>query len=255
MNAVEQTLMARWLRDSKTDVGQHSVMVLTENYGVRAQVAEELNGTFRSHYMSPETWSKRISELGAPETAQLLQELLPKTKQSRSGDTGEILATQVAEEKLKYRVPIRRLRWKDGRNTALRGDDIVGVVSLSDGTLRFLKGESKSRNRLSTTAIRDASEALGREMGRPSRHAVLFVATRLRDLGEDGLATALEKAVLRSFNSDEVEHMLFVISGNHPQSLLASHLQDIEDDQPKRYAIGIWIPDHAQFIQHLYESL
>ncbi len=255
MTAVEQTLMTRWLRDSKTDVGQHSVMVLTENCGARAQVAEELNGTFRSHYMSPEAWSDRISQLGAPETAQLLQELLPKTKQSRSGDTGEILATQVAEEKLNYRVPIRRLRWKDGRDAALRGDDIVGVISLPGGQLRFLKGESKSRMRLGATAIRDASEALGREMGRPSRHAVLFVANRLRDLGEADLATALEKAVLRSFNSDEVEHMLFVVSGNYPKSLLATHLKGIEGDQPKRYAIGIWIPDHAQFIRHLYEGL
>ena len=115
--------------------------------------------------MSPELWSKRVEDLGAPETAQILQELLPNTKRSRSGDAGEILATEVAEEKLCYEVPIRRLRWKDGRDAALRGDDIVGVANDAEGKVRFLKGEAKSRVALSAGTVKEASEALDRDMG------------------------------------------------------------------------------------------
>lgn len=250
----QQTMITRWLHDNTTDVGQHSVMLLSESPGTRACVAAELNGTFRDHYMSQETWGKRIEDLGAPETAKILQELLPQTKRSRSGDTGEILATEVAEEKLSYEVPIRKLRWKDGRNAALRGDDIVGVAHDPEGKIQFLKGESKSRIALSPSTINEASEALDRDMGRPNRHAILFIANRLRELGKDDLATELEKASLLSFNGYEVEHMLFVVSGNNPGNILTKHLAGIESEQPKRYAIGVWIPDHGQFIEELYDG-
>ena len=85
-------------------------------------------------------------------------------------------------------------RWKDGRNTALRGDDIVGVAHDPEGKIQFLKGESKSRVALSASTINEASEALDRDMGQPNRHAILFIANRLREQGKDDLATELGKA-------------------------------------------------------------
>ena len=254
-STAKQTLIARWLNGNTTDVGQHSVMLLSESPGTRACVAAELNLTFRHHYMSQETWSKRIEDMGAPETAKVLQELLPNTKQARSGDTGEILATEVSEEKLSYKIPIRRLRWKDGRNAALRGDDIVGVAHDPEGEIQFLKEESKSRVALSASTINEASEVLDRDMGQPNRYAILFIANRLREQGKDDLATELEKAFLLSFNGYEVEHLLFVVSGNDPGNILTKHLAGVESEQPKRYAIGVWIPDHGQFIEELYDGL
>ena len=251
----EEHLIARWLQGNPTDVGEHSVMVLTECPGSRSCLGAALNDTFRNHYMSPELWSKRIQALGAPETSQILKELFPKTKQARSGDTGEILATEIAENRLRYEVPIRRLRWKDGRNTALRGDDIVGLARDSKGSIRFLKGESKSRAALSTSTIKDAAKALDGDMGRPSRHAVLFIASRLRELGKDNLATELEKALVQSFSGHDIQHLLFVISGNNPRPILAKHVAEVESDQPKRHAVGVWIPDHEQFIAQLFDGL
>ena len=215
----------------------------------------ELQETFRDHYMSPEMWSKRIEDLGAPETSEILKELLPKTKQARSGDTGEILATEIAEKRLRYEVPIRRLRWKDGRNAALRGHDIVGVSRDSKGSIRFLKGESKSRVVLSPSTINDAGKALDGDMGRPGPHAVLFIASRLRELGKDDLATELEKALLQGFSSHDIEHLLFVVSGNNPESILANHVAEVESEQPKRHAVGVWFPDHGQFIAQLFDGL
>ena len=138
-------LLDRWLKGVKTRVGKHGLTVLSESRESRGTVSPELREIVRDHYMSPEMWSKRLEDLGAPETAKMLKELLPKSKRARSGDTGEILATEVAEQELGYTVPIRRLRWKDGRDAALRGDDIVGVAHDSSGKVQFLKGESKSR--------------------------------------------------------------------------------------------------------------
>ena len=204
-------LLDRWLKGVKTRVGKHGLTVLSESRESRGTVSPELREIVRDHYMSPEMWSKRLEDLGAPETAKMLKELLPKSKRARSGDTGEILATEVAEQELGYTVPIRRLRWKDGRDAALRGDDIVGVAHDSSGKVQFLKGESKSRVTLKSSVINEAAQSLDAHMGRPSPHSILFVASRLRELGEDELATELEIATLGSFRGYYVEHLLFVV--------------------------------------------
>jgi hypothetical protein len=41
--------------------------------------------------------------------------------------TFEILATELVEEEIGLRVPVRRLRYKDGRNMPMRGDDFIGA--------------------------------------------------------------------------------------------------------------------------------
>ena len=251
----ERGLLGRWLKGAKTSVGKHDLTVLAESRDSRVIVSSELRKTVRDHYMSPEMWSERLEDLGAPETAKILKELLPKSKRARSGDTGEILATEVAEQELGYTVPVRRLRWKDGRDAALRGDDIVGVAHDSNRKIQFLKGESKSRARLNSTVINEAALALDAHKGRPSRHSVLFVANRLRELGENDLATELEVATLESFRGHDVEHLLFVMSGNDPLRYLESHLMRVMRKRRKCYAIGIHINDHAEFIRDLFNSL
>ena len=118
-----------------------------------------------------------------------------------------------------------------------------------------MKGESKSRVALTPSTIKDAGKALDGDMGRPSRHAVLFIASRLRELGNDELAAELEKALLHSFSGHDIEHLLFVISGNNPGNILSKHVAEIENQQPKRHAIGVCIPDHGQFIAQLFDGL
>jgi hypothetical protein len=173
---------------------------------------------------------------------------LPSGKKGRSGDLGEILATEIAEQHLKFEVPIRRLRWKDGREMALRGDDIIGIVRGSNGRLRFLKGESKSRAALNNVAITDAAFALDKDAGRPSRHSVLFVAARLRDEGKDDLALELGTAVLQSFRSTPVEHLLSAFCGNDAKRLLKTHLNGATITT-RRHAVAVYLNDHGQFIK------
>jgi hypothetical protein len=154
----------------------------------------------------------------------ILREMLPKTKAARSGDFGEMLATEVAEQTLGFTVPLRRLRWKDGRNMALRGDDIVGIRVDSKGKLiGLLKGESKSYAKLTAAVIEKAGEALDRERGRPSRHGALFSATRLRETGDDrdsALAAQLEEAAVVGFSGTAVEHLSAQIERDLSESLM-----------------------------------
>ena len=162
------------------------------------------------------------------------------------------MATEVAEQQLNYRVPIRRLRWKDGREMALRGDDIIGLAHDNNKKLLMLKGESKSRVALSTAVLDEAGGALDSDRGRPTRHSVLFVAERLREAEDDDLAEELERAVLDSFRGIPIAHMLFVLTGGSPKNLLTAHLTGIAKKKRVRHAVGVQITDHGTFIELLF---
>lgn len=252
--ATTPDLFARWLTTQNRDVRQHKLLLLSERDGLREKVLGELRDILRSHYVAPAIAAKRLTELGAPKTAALLTDHIPTTKTARSGDLGEILATELSERQLGFDVPIRRLRWKDGRNMALRGDDIAAVAKVASTSLTFLKGESKSRATLASAGVNEASEALDRDRGRPSRHSVLFVAERLREQGDDALARELEDAVLQSFRSVAVEHLLFTVSGNNPETYLNDHLT-VCRQRHVRHAVGIHIKDHVAFVKSLYSKL
>lgn len=251
-------VVKRWFTTTSSNVGKHPLHLMTEWVGARATVIDDVRKVVRSHYVSPEITAKRLADLGAPATAKVLRELLPKTKAARSGDFGEVLATEVAEQTLGFIVPVRRLRWKDGRNMALRGDDIVGIRFDANGKPEFLKGESKSYATLTIAVIDKAAEALDRDRGRPGRHAVLFIATRLRESGDDAdasLATQLEAAVVASFSGTVVEHYLFAVTGIDPNSLLTSHLTSASRKKRLRHAVGVQIADHGIFINSLFGGL
>lgn len=252
-------VLKRWLTTTSSSVGKHPLHVMTEQVGNRTAVLDDVRAVVRTHYVSPEIAAQRVADLGAPATAKILRELLPKTKAARSGDFGEVLATEIAEQTLGFIVPVRRLRWKDGRNMALRGDDIVGIRVDAKGKLvGLLKGESKSYAKLTNAVIEKAAEALDRDRGRPGRHAVLFIATRLRETGKDGdaaLAAQLEEAVVAGFSGSTVEQFLLALTGIDPNTLLSNHLTAASRKKRPRHAVGVQIADHADFIQLLFGGL
>lgn len=252
-------VLMRWLTTNTSSVGKHPLHVMTEQAGVRTAVLDDVRAVVRTHYVSPEIAAQRVADLGAPATSKVLRELLPKTKAARSGDFGEVLATEIAEQTLGFIVPVRRLRWKDGRNMALRGDDIVGIRIDAKGKLvALLKGESKSYANLTNSVIEKAAEALDRDRGRPGRHAVLFIATRLRETAkyEDAaLAMQLEGAVVAGFSGSTVEQFLLALTGIDPTTLLASHLTSASKKKRPRHAVGVQIADHGDFIKLLFGGL
>lgn len=234
--------------------GRHVLALFDENAEVRMDQFDAIRAMVRNHYVDDSITADRLAGLGAEKTAALFREELPSKKKSRSGDMGEILATEIAEQRVGCRVPVRRLRWKDGRDMALRGDDLTAIIISKAGKVTFVKGESKSRAVLSVTVLAEASSALDRDRGRPTRHSVLFVAKRLREAGDSELALKLEEAVLQSFRGSPVEHLLFVLTGNNPSKLLTAHHAGIKENVTRRHVVGFWIKDHGEFIRQVFEG-
>src|SRR5699024_348206 len=134
-----------------------------------------------NQYAHPSRISGILASLGKPAASAFLTTKVPKTKTTRSGDLGEILGAQYATHHMGFRM-VERLRWKDHAEMAMRGDVLVGLRLNSQGTLALLKGEAKSREKLATTVVNQADQALRYDDGLPSPHALSFVADRLCEL-------------------------------------------------------------------------
>jgi hypothetical protein len=245
-----------WCDCAVQTLGLHKIVALREKSGARQAMLAGLGATIRGHYEHPATIADDIKRLGMEKTASLLRAELPKTKRGRSGDFGEILATEYVNEQTQFRVPINRLRYKDGRELALRGDDIVGIL-VAERRLKFLKGEAKSRDRISATTVKEAREALESNKGRPSSYSLNFVAKRLlekadaesKDLGRMIRDTLAERSVTR----DQIRHLIFTVSGNGSSNLLKHDLEQYRGSIPQEL-VDLITPDHPALIARSFRE-
>jgi hypothetical protein len=249
-------LFDNWLKSDVEDDEQKRLLKFVEKAGGRASIKAELCQTVRSHYDSLDRIADDIKRLGYKVAAKVLRERLPKTKKARSGDIGEILASELVEEKLEFEVPVRRMRYKDGRELALRGDDFIGVRLDAKEGLRLLKGESKSRAVLAKDVIQDARGALNKHHGRCCPISLLFVADRL--LERDGTSSKLGRAIrkeigTKALRKKSIDHALFTLSGNAPPSALKDDLEDADSGR-RHTVINIRIEDHQDFIAEIYDG-
>lgn len=246
-----------WCLAADTPVGNHFTRVMTGQaerlpVGVQATAA-----IVPAHYASEEHVARALARLGKPAAAALIQGRLPTTKAIRSGDLGEIYATEwIDTHSGGYRAPIKRLRWKDHRNMAMRGDDVIAILQdAQTRRLHFLKTEAKSRAALTAQVLTDARIALDKDGGLPSAHALSFISARLLELGNQQLGDAVDDALLKyGIPIQNVRHLLFTFSGNPPDALLTAALQAYVGTI-NQWSVGLRVEGHANFIAAIYDRV
>lgn len=252
------SLFNGWFQTIKDKDKDASLWMLQENPNQRKTALNEFCKIIRSHYDDLDAIARDIKDLGYTAASTIFNERLPVTKKARSGELGEIMATEFAEENLGFKIPVRRIRYKDGREMALRGDDFIGVHFDKDvGDLILLKGESKSRAVLSATTITEARRSLDRDKGRCTPISLLFVADRLLEReGEDkALGKILRYEVaLKTLPPENINHALFTLTGNAPKTILEKDLKAADTNRVQN-VINISIADHQEFIKETYEKV
>ncbi|MET4218707.1 hypothetical protein ABIB00_003925 [Bradyrhizobium sp. LB14.3] len=246
-----------WCLSLDEHVGQHVRRVITGqaaslDVGIQATAA-----IIPGHYASEEQVARALARLGKPAAAALIQSKLPTTKQIRSGDLGEIYATEwIDAHSGGYRAPIKRLRWKDHRNMAMRGDDVIGILQdPQTQRLHFLKTEAKSRATLTAQVLTEARAGLDKDGGKPSAHALSFISARLLEMGSLPLADAIDDAILKhGIPVQSVRHLLFTFSGNAPDALLTNALQAYPGPI-NQWGVGLRVEGHATFIGAIYDRV
>ena len=243
-----------WTTEEEEEVSGHSLVVLSTDDDVLDEASPVVAGIVPDHYVAPDRVATLMTSLGKGVAANYVRDRLPTTKRARSGDLGEILSTEYIDAKTKYTVPIKRLRWKDHRDMAMRGDDVIGVL-FPEGRrrIRFLKTETKSRAALNTAAVTEAREGLDLHDELPSPHALGFVCERLYETGNEALADLITDAQYKDgITYQQVEHLLFTFSGNAPDRFLTAGLRAYGGRISQR-AVGLRVIPHQDFITAVYE--
>jgi len=245
-----------WLDIEEAHHGERKrLYVLAEKDGGRDAVRADLGERVRAHYQDPQVIAGDVEELGFPGAAAILRERLPQSLKTRSGEVGEILATEFIEHQTGFRVPVRRLRYKDGRDMPMRGDDFLGIEE-EEERLHYLKGEAKSGHMMAPGVITDARTRLKADNGRPTPISLIFVSERLMeaDAAEQQLGRRIRNAIGRgSIQARHVTHGLFMLTGNDRRADLETDL-DGADDAHGHISVNLRIPGHQAFIAWVYEE-
>lgn len=240
-----------WLIGEQPNPKVPNLWVFKENDGARPATLPAVCEAVLEHLVG----LRIVGKIGGyKKAAKIIENRLPTRKKIRSGDLGEILASEYVQQKTTYRIPIRRLRYKDDREMSMRGDDVIAVRAGPRQTTQVLKVEAKSRAALQTDTIEEASAALLKDSARPNPRTLGFISMRLRELGRHVEAKLIERLQQRDIREQDIEHLLFTFSGNDPGNLLGPHAKTPKKNIP-RHLVGIVIPDHQKFISLVFESI
>ena len=243
-----------WCSESEDEVNNHDIVVLRGDDDHAAIGVEAVAKELPRHYVSDDRYADILKKLGKHAAAQYLEEKLPQTDQIRSGDLGEILAVSYIEQETIWDQTVKKLRWKDHREMPMRGDDLL-AAGFEDDKIQFLKGESKSRRRLSRTSLREARKALNGNDGLPTPHALAFLSDRLAEEGREGIADRITAAQLKDgIPVNSVSHMMFTFSGNNPERLLRTDLTEYDGDF-YQFSVGLQVKTHQEFIKGVFEKV
>jgi hypothetical protein len=237
-------------------VNNHKFKVLTLKPHEFDNLKNALIGLLPDYYVDPQSIAGTLARLGKPAVAQKLLTKIPEVKNIRSGDIGEVLASDYIEESLGYNVPIRKLRWRDHRNMAMRGDDVIGIiVDQQQQSIKFLKAEAKANKILGRGILDDARKELDLDDGFPAPHALEFVAERLRETGNQALSDLIEKVQLvDGIRANQVEHLLFTFTASNPATLQKESF-DAYDGNIKQTSVGFRVTEHQELIAGVYQGV
>lgn len=247
------TQFDKWCTAVTTPVGDWEAKVLTADPGQIDFAVKAISEAIPNQYTSEDRLADIMRKLGKAKTAKFIETSLPTSKSVRSGDLGEMLGVTYLAEFTDFKLHIKRLRWKDHRNMAMRGEDILAFAVNDEGKLLVLKGEAKSRKILNATTIKDARKALAANDGRPSAHAMAFMATRYFEMGDKAMTDLLDQALDVQLTQERVTHMIFILSGNDPTKQLTNDLSGYNGAM-RQISIGVVVATHQEFITSVFEE-
>ncbi len=245
-----------WCKTTKISVDAHQLIVLIADGKKKNHAAKVVAESGVEYYTDPNRVAGILIRLGKKRAAQYIQDKLPSSKAIRSGDLGEILCNAYLLESTSFNLGVKRLRWKDHKDMAMRGEDVLAFsLGKSGGRLKILKAEVKSRAQMSTAVISEARAALSSNRELPTPHAISFISDRLRENGDISLSDALDDAQLKNgIKISQVTHMLFTFSGNDPSNLMTRNLKSYTGTVPQQY-VALKVESHQDFIKTVFEKI
>lgn len=242
-------LFSKWLR--RAGVKAHNgVTIYTERPGARQVGLSTLKKVVADHFVGEKTI---LQAGGYSKSAAIIANSLPSNKRTRSGDLGELLATEYLNSETPFVVPIKKLRWKSDRETAMHGNDVIGI-NTKVKPVGVIKGECKSRAAFGAATVEEAAATLDLHDGRPNPSTLAFITKRLYEENRDGEAKVFQDLQCEgAFSGKNLSHLIFALAGNDPSQHLAKALKS-KHAGIKREGAAIVVNDHGAFIATVYET-
>lgn len=241
-------LFKKWLQAPTKP--QPGVSVYIERPGTRPLGLSALKKLLADHFVGEGT----IMQAGGySKSSAIITNSLPTNKRTRSGDLGELLATEYLNSETPFAVPIRKLRWKSDRETAMHGNDVIGV-NTKVKPIRVVKGECKSRAAFGKATVEEAATSLDLHDGRPNPSTLAFITKRLYEDKRDAEAKVFQDLQCEgAISATNLSHLIFALSGNDPSKHLANCPKS-KHAGIKRESTTIVINDHGAFVAAVYET-
>lgn len=241
-------LFKKWLQPKSTT--HQGVKLYVERPGTRAAGLSSLKKLLAEHFIGEATI---VQAGGYKKAAEVILNSLPSSKRIQSGDLGELLATEYVNAETAFVVPINKLRWKSDRQTAMHGNDVIGVDAKAK-PVRVLKGECKSRVKFSDDVADKAVGDLDKHDGRPNPSTLAFITKRLYEEKRDDEAKVFQDLQCKgAIANKNVTHMIFALSGNDPAKDLAGAPKSKHKGISRENA-AIIIGDHGAFVTAVYNT-
>ena len=205
---------------------------------------QRLVAVVRDHIIDPDL----LAELGDEAGAEALRSRIPAESNVRTGDLGEILATEYVKVALGATV-VQRLREKSNVNMPMHGIDCVGV-RLVDGRPQFFKGEAKMRAYLRKDTLNDARATVEADDGRIPPEELVLLADRHRRAGNGELVRAVA-AELVTVGTGPVRHVVFVGFDRSVDGCVNLFLADL-NTRHRTHVATIRIEEFQAFIDAVY---
>lgn len=245
---MSKKLFGDWLESMPSTSA--NVSLFQERSGTRAVGLDAFNELLADHFVGEAVVLKMG---GYAKAATTLKNSLPTSKRIKSGDLGELMATEYVDAETTFRVPFRKLRWKSDREMPMHGNDVV-AIELRGTSIHVLKGESKCRARFAPAHFAEAAKGLDGHDGRPNPSTLAFITKRLYEQNRDQEAKVFEKLqVDGAVPAKNIEHLIFALAGHNPSKQLVSAPQP-RNSAIKRGGAAVVITDHSAFIDAVYAN-
>jgi len=243
---VPSELFQKWLQTAAAKA-HAAVSLYTERPGARSIGLKALKKLLADHFVGEATI---LQAGGYAKAAEVIANSLPSNKKTRSGDLGELLATEYLNSETSFVVPIKKLRWKSDRETAMHGNDVIGVDS-KQLPVRVVKGECKSRVHFAKSTVDEAAESLDLHNGRPNPSTLAFITKRLYEEKRDAEAKIFQDLQCAGpIATKNLSHLVFALAGNDPSKDLAGCPKSKHGI--KRQSTAIVVNDHGAFVAAVY---
>jgi hypothetical protein len=210
---------AHWLADSTASTAYtrfHHRPVL-ERADSRARIKGPLAEAIVDHHVAPEAVAGVLERRGYAKANEFLTRRLPADARTRTGNFGEVLASEHLRQRYGYEMPVFKLRYCEHPNMPMRGEDLV-AFRLDDHrtVIGLCVGEAKTAQAFSAQEVRDAHERL-RVAYHPHPVSLCMISNLLHDRG-DPLAEQID-AILERLSSESFprENWIFIVTGNRPR--------------------------------------